>query len=101
MQVAALIEACLQRNAKARPTAKQIFDFLRDVLSKPQSNLPPLLETCSSQSPETPTKELKAGRDSIFLTAEDLGQGSPPGNTSAHMGERAPSNEAAQQHKTL
>ena len=98
VQIAALIEACLQRNVKARPTAKQIFDFLLDVLSRPQSNLPPLLETTETQKAETPTTELEAGRDSIFLTAEDIGEENPPpADKSAHIGGKAPGNEAAQQ----
>ena len=97
VQIAALIEACLQRNAKARPTAKQIFDFLLDVLSRPQSNLPPLLETTETQKAETPTAELAAGQDSIFLTAEDIGEGNPPGDKSANPGGKAPANKAAQQ----
>ena len=45
MQIADLIEACLQRDASARPTAKEIFDTLQLLLVRPASSMPPLLES--------------------------------------------------------
>ena len=50
LQMAGLIEACLQRNAKARPTAKQIFDTLQELLARAASKLPPLVETGESKA---------------------------------------------------
>ena len=47
--MAGLIEACLQRNAKARPTAKQIFETLQELLARPASKLPPVMETGESK----------------------------------------------------
>ena len=45
MQIADLIEACLQRDSRARPTAKEIFDTLQELLARPQSKMPPLMES--------------------------------------------------------
>ena len=70
MQVADLIEACLQRNAKARPTAKEIFDTLQVLLARPQSKMPPLLESVESKAETGVTENNNLATDSNLMSTQ-------------------------------
>ena len=63
VQAADLIERCLQRGPKARPTAKELFEALQSLLMLPGATLPPVLE--SAERPSVDDFDVRSDHTSV------------------------------------